>query len=56
MSSDIDLDYLHSELLECSRYGEADDLKAMLEDANKKGASFDINFCDGSGSTAMHKV
>lgn len=38
------------EVLECARYGEDDDLKALLE------AGADANYADESGSTGLHKA
>ena len=41
---------LDSEVLECARYGEDDDLRAMLM------AGGGVNFRDPAGNTAMHKA
>ena len=41
---------MNQEVLECARYGEDDDLKAMLE------AGADANFADVGGSTGLHKA
>lgn len=41
---------MNMEVLECARYGEDDDLKALLE------AGADANYADESGSTGLHKA
>lgn len=41
---------MNQEVLECARYGEDDDLKALLE------AGADVNFADLGGSTGLHKA
>lgn len=38
------------ELLECARYGETEDLVALLD------AGVEANFCDAGGNTALHKA
>ena len=38
------------EFLECARYGETEDVQALLD------AGADINFTDGSGNTALHRA
>lgn len=43
-------DELNPEVIECARYGEDEDLRALLA----YGA--DVNFCDESGNTALHKA
>lgn len=44
------MEEMNAEVLECSRYGEAEDLLQLLE------AGADVNTRDQSGNTAMHKV
>jgi len=41
---------MNQEVLECARYGEEDDLRALLN------AGANVNFTDAGGSTAMHKA
>jgi hypothetical protein len=41
----MDIDELNQEVLECSRYGEDDDLTAVLD------AGADANFADEGGNT-----
>ena len=52
----MDINYVHSELLECSRYGEVDDLKLLLKEAKDNGIQFNINYADEGGNTALHKA
>ena len=56
MAEQVDLNYVHSELLECARYGEADDLQSLISDALQRSAEVNIDFTDTMGSTAMHKA
>ena len=52
MSEEEKLAYLHSELLECARYGEEDDLRLILQE---KGV--DVNYADPDlGNTALHRA
>lgn len=41
---------MNNEVLECARYGEDEDLQALLN------AGADVNFADVGGSTALHKA
>lgn len=41
---------MNMEILECARYGEEDDLRALLQ------AGADVNYADVGGSTALHKA
>jgi hypothetical protein len=44
------LEELNKELLECSRYGESNDLLDILKSGGNS------NYCDESGTTALHKA
>lgn len=46
----ISMEDLPEELLECARYGEDDDLKAILT------AGIDANYQDDTGTTALHRA
>ena len=41
---------MNMEVLECARYGEFDDLRALLN------AGADVNYTDDSGNTALHRA
>lgn len=57
MAGQIDVNYVHSELLECARYGEADDLRALILDARARTDELlNIDHSDTMGSTALHKA
>ena len=49
----MDINYVHSELLECSRYGEVDDLKLLFKEAQNNGIQFNINYADEGGNTGL---
>lgn len=46
----MNLEEMNAEVLECARYGEDEDLRALLV------AGADVNFADVGGSTALHKA
>lgn len=46
----MSLEEMNAEVLECARYGEEDDLRALLT------AGADVNHVDVGGSTALHKA
>lgn len=46
----MNLDEMNAEVLECARYGEPEDLLALLQ------AGANVNHRDSSGSTALHKA
>jgi ankyrin repeat protein len=46
----MNLNEMNNEILECARYGEDDDLRALLV------AGADVNFADDSGNTSLHRA
>ncbi len=44
------LEEINREILECARYGEDEDLRALL---NSGG---DVNYADSGGNTALHRA
>jgi hypothetical protein len=48
--AEMSLEEMNAEVLECSRYGEEEDLRALLT------AGADVNFADVGGATALHKA
>jgi ankyrin repeat protein len=46
----MNMEEMNQEVLECARYGEEEDLRALLN------AGADVNFTDVGGSSAMHKA
>jgi ankyrin repeat protein len=46
----MNMEEMNQEVLECARYGEEEDLRALLN------AGADVNFADVGGSSAMHKA
>lgn len=50
MAETLSEEELREELLECARYGEEEDLRAILE------SGVDANYQDENGNTAMHRA
>jgi ankyrin repeat protein len=46
----MNLDEMNNEVLECARYGEHEDLKALID------AGANANYADSGGSTGLHKA